>query len=173
MTGTFLAALFHCQSISPWAPEAGEVGSIAGASRRPIFHPHRRAQPGAIPRAHACRRDQRKSRTSRQRCVDSDHTLRAVKKRGWPLWTLFKPFRHHSEFWCDLKVSFHPGSVEYSVAKLTKSNAYIRTKEQRKDAIARSVISSSACEGVTVQRTDLPLNGRRSQQPSPPTPPKG
>jgi len=38
------------------------------------------------------------------------------------------------------------------VAKLSEANPYIRTKEQRDNAIARSVISSSACEGVIVRR---------------------
>ena len=50
-----------------------------------------------------------------------------------------------------------------SMAKLTESNIYIKTKKQRKDKIARSVISSSACEGMIIKRSDLPLNGRLVQ----------
>ena len=59
------------------------------------------------------------------------------------------------------------------VPPLSKTNPHIRTKVQRKDAIAESVISSSACEGIKVKRKDLPLNGGQTSEPRAPEPPKG
>ena len=54
------------------------------------------------------------------------------------------------------------------VAKLSQTNPHIRTKAQRKEIIAKSVISSSACEGIKVERKDLPLNGAIGREPEPP-----
>ncbi len=40
---------------------------------------------------------------------------------------------------------------------LRDTNGHIRTKTQRKDSIARAVISSGACEGIFIMREDLHL----------------